>query len=66
VLARRVLQFMRLTDQPMGIAAFGYTETDIPRLVEGTLVQMRLLKLSPVDPTPAVLAGLFRDSLRLG
>jgi len=65
ILAQRVLQFMRVTDQPMGIAAFGYTEKDIPRLVEGTLVQMRLLKLSPVDPTPVVLAGLFRDSLRL-
>ena len=35
VLADRVLHFMRITDQPMGIAAFGYTEADIPRLVEG-------------------------------
>ncbi len=65
VLAERVLHFMRITDQPMGIAAFGYTEADIPTLVEGTQVQARLLKLSPVDPTPAVLAQLFRDSLRL-
>jgi hydroxyacid-oxoacid transhydrogenase len=65
VLAERVLHFMRLTDQPMGIAAFGYTESDIPRLVDGTRVQARLLTLSPVDPTPAVLTQLFRDSLRL-
>lgn len=65
VLAERVLHFMRLTDQPMGIAAFGYTEADIPRLVDGTLVQARLLKLSPIDPTPATLARLFHDSLRL-
>jgi hydroxyacid-oxoacid transhydrogenase len=65
VLAERVLHFMRVTDQPMGIAAFGYTEADIPRLVDGTLVQARLLKLSPLDPTPAVLAELFRGSLRL-
>jgi alcohol dehydrogenase class IV len=63
VLAGRVLHFMRLTDQPMGIAAFGYTEADVPALVEGTLVQARLLKLSPIDPTPAVLAQLFLDSL---
>ena len=53
VLADRVLHFMRLTDQPMGIAAFGYTEADIPRLVDGTMVQARLLKLSPIEPTPA-------------
>jgi hydroxyacid-oxoacid transhydrogenase len=63
VLAERVLHFMRITGQPMGIAAFGYSEADIPRLVDGTLVQARLLKLSPIDPTPAVLAQLFRDSL---
>ena len=36
-----------------------------PRLVEGTLVQARLLKLSPIDPTAAVLAELFRSSLQL-
>ena len=65
LLAKRVLHFMRITDQPMGIAPFGYTEADIPHLVNGTLVQARLLKLSPIDPTPAVLAQLFRDSLRL-
>jgi hydroxyacid-oxoacid transhydrogenase len=66
VLADRVLHFMRLTHQPMGIAEFGYSDADIPMLVEGTLVQARLLKLSPIDPTPDVLARLFRESLRLG
>ncbi len=65
VLAEHVLHFMRLTRQPMGIAEFGYGESDIPMLVEGTLVQARLLKLSPVDPTPDVLTRLFRASLRL-
>jgi hypothetical protein len=49
----------------MGIAPLGYTEADIPRLVDGTLVQARLLKLSPIDPTPTVLTELFRGSLRL-
>jgi hydroxyacid-oxoacid transhydrogenase len=65
VLAERVIHFMRITDQPMGIAVFGYTETDVPRLVEGTMVQARLLKLSPIDPAPGVLARLFRESLRI-
>jgi hydroxyacid-oxoacid transhydrogenase len=63
VLAARVRHFMRVTDQPKGISEFGYTEADVPRLVDGTLVQARLLKLSPVDPTPDVLAQLFRESL---
>ena len=66
VLAERVLHFMRVTNQPMGIAPLGYTEADIPLLVDGTLVQARLLKLSPIEPTSGMLAQLFRDSLQLG
>ena len=65
VLAERVLHFMHVTDQPMGIAPLGYAEADIPRLVEGTLVQARLLKLSPIEPTADLLAQLFRNSLTL-
>jgi hypothetical protein len=56
---------MRLTGQPMGIAAFGYTEADVPRLVDGTLVQARLLKLSPIAATAEVLTRLFLESLAL-
>ena len=63
VLSERVLHFMRLTDQPAGIRAFGYGEADIPRLVDGTLVQARLLKLSPIAPTADLLRRLFHDSL---
>src|SRR5690606_15654196 len=65
MLAQRVIHFMRQLEQPSGIAAFGYGEADIPRLVEGTLVQARLLKLSPVDVGAAELAELFRGSLQL-
>jgi hydroxyacid-oxoacid transhydrogenase len=65
ILADRVLHFMRLTGQPMGIAAFGYTEADVPRLVDGTLVQARLLKLSPIAATAEVLTRLFLESLAL-
>ncbi|MHC4875122.1 MAG: hydroxyacid-oxoacid transhydrogenase [Planctomycetota bacterium] len=65
VLAERVLHFMRQMEQPMGIAEFGYSEADVPRLVDGTLVQARLLKLSPVETGPRELADLFRNSLQL-
>lgn len=65
ILADRVIEIMRGVEQPDGIAAFGYGETDVPRLVEGTLVQARLLKLSPVDVGAAELEDLFRASLRL-
>ncbi len=65
VLAGRVLHFMREMEQPMGISEFGYTEADVPRLVDGTLVQARLLKLSPIETGPEELADLFRNSLNL-
>jgi hydroxyacid-oxoacid transhydrogenase len=65
ILASRVLELMRRMEQPGGIAAFGYGEADIPRLVEGTLVQDRLLRLSPVEVGERELGDLFRSSLRL-
>jgi len=63
VLAQRVLHFMRLTDQPRGISEFGFGEQHIPELVDGTLVQARLLKLSPVNVGREELSLLFRNSL---
>lgn len=65
ILAQRVLYFMKLLQQPSGIEALGYTGADIPRLVNGTLVQARLLKLSPIAVGPEELTLLFRQSLRL-
>lgn len=65
ILAERIVHFMKLMEQPGGIEEFGYGESDIPRLVDGTLVQARLLKLSPLDTGPAELTQLFRNSLRL-
>ena len=65
ILAERVIHFMKLMQQPGGIEDFGYSEADIPRLVDGTLVQARLLKLSPLKTGAAELTELFRNSLRL-
>ncbi|HUG20130.1 MAG TPA: hydroxyacid-oxoacid transhydrogenase [Planctomycetaceae bacterium] len=64
-LARRVIHFMKRMHQPGGIEYFGYEEKDIPMLVAGTLVQARLLKLSPIDAGEAELAELFRESFGL-
>lgn len=65
ILAERVLYFMKKMEQPGGVAEFGYTSEDIPRLVEGTLVQARLLNLSPIEVGPEELTRLFEQSLRL-
>jgi hydroxyacid-oxoacid transhydrogenase len=65
ILAQRVLHFMRLLGMPSGLAAVGYDEADIPALVQGTLPQHRVTKLSPRPAGEAELTELFRASLRL-
>ncbi len=63
VLADMVAELMKQTGMPNGLAAVGYTEEDIPRLVEGTLPQHRVTKLSPRPFTAEDLEALFLDSL---
>jgi hydroxyacid-oxoacid transhydrogenase len=65
VLARRVIEFMRALDMPNGLSAVGFTEADIPALVEGTLPQHRVTKLSPIPAGPEALTELFKQSLRI-
>ncbi len=48
---------------PNGLRAVGYTSADIPRLVEGTLPQHRVTKLSPRPASPDDLAALFEDAM---
>jgi hydroxyacid-oxoacid transhydrogenase len=56
---------MKKTAMPKGLAAVGYTEADVDRLVEGTLPQHRVTKLSPRPFTPEDLRQIFLDSLTL-
>lgn len=65
ILARRVIHFMRLLNMPSGLAAVGYTAADIPALVNGTLPQHRVTKLSPRPAGEAELTDLFRASLTI-
>jgi hydroxyacid-oxoacid transhydrogenase len=63
ILADQLLGLMRQLGVPNGLKALGYTSADIPKLVEGTLPQHRVTKLSPRPAGPDELAGLFEDSL---
>lgn len=65
VLAQQIIQFMRKLNMPNGLAAVGYTEADIPALVEGTLPQHRVTKLSPRPAGEAELGDLFRDAMTI-
>lgn len=62
-LPRAVADLVRDTGGPPGVAAFGFGEEDIPRLVEGTLDQQRLLACCPRPVTAGDLASIIRESL---
>ena len=63
VLADRITWFIQRLKLPNGLRALGYTTSDIPALVEGTLPQHRVTKLSPRPAGPEELACLFEDAL---
>ena len=63
MLADRITWFMQQLKTPNGLKAIGYTSADIPALVEGTLPQHRVTKLSPRPASPEDLARLFDDAM---
>ena len=63
VLSDRITWFMDRLKVPNGLRAVGYSTSDIPALVEGTLPQHRVTKLSPRPAGPEDLARLFEDAL---
>jgi hydroxyacid-oxoacid transhydrogenase len=58
-----LIRLMRDIGIPAGVAAFGYGAQDIPKLVDGTMKQQRLLAVAPREVTPDDLAAIFHDSL---
>jgi len=65
VLASRVVELMQDLKMPSGLAEVGYTSDDIPKLVEGTLPQHRVTKLSPIPAGEAELTSLFENSMTI-
>jgi hydroxyacid-oxoacid transhydrogenase len=63
VLADRITWFMRELKVPNGLRAIGYSSSDIDPLVEGTLPQHRVTKLSPRPASPDDLAKLFENAM---
>jgi hydroxyacid-oxoacid transhydrogenase len=63
VLADRITWFMQRLQVPNGLRAVGYSSSDIPGLVEGTLPQHRVTKLSPRPANPEELGRLFEEAL---
>jgi hydroxyacid-oxoacid transhydrogenase len=63
ILADRITWFMQRLKVPNGLVALGYSSSDIPALVEGTLPQHRVTKLSPRPAGPEDLSALFEDAM---
>ena len=65
VLASAIVDLMRTVGMPNGLSGVGYGPDDVDKLVEGTLPQHRVTKLSPRPASAEDLKGLFLDSLKL-
>src|SRR5262245_5363405 len=63
ILADRLTWYMQRLKTPNGLKAIGYSSADIPALVDGTLPQHRVTKLSPRPFGPDELAALFEDAM---
>lgn len=65
ILADRIVRIMQDLGMPNGLRALGYTSSDIPALVDGTLPQHRVTKLSPRPAGRAELAAIFANAMVL-
>lgn len=63
VLADQLIKYMQRLNVPNGLSAVGYTRDDIAALVEGTLPQHRVTKLSPRPAGREELTRLFEQSM---
>jgi hydroxyacid-oxoacid transhydrogenase len=64
IVAGAIIDLMRRTGMPNGLAAVGFEPDDVEGLVEGTLPQRRLTQLAPRAFTPDDLRALFLGAMR--
>jgi len=64
ILANKIIEVMKRVKIPNGLSGVGYTRDDIPKLVEGTLPQHRVTKLSPRPVDAEALTAIFEDAMR--
>ena len=65
IVAERLIQLMQSLHLPNGLAEIGFTSADIPALVQGTLPQHRVTKLSPREANESDLQKMFDESLKI-
>ena len=65
ILAQQIVNIMKKLEMPNGLSSVGFKSEDIPALVEGTLPQHRVTKLSPIPAEAEQLTELFENSMSL-
>ncbi|KKM82577.1 hypothetical protein LCGC14_1318130, partial [marine sediment metagenome] len=65
ILANEIIKLMKATGMPNGLKAVGFGSNDIEELVQGTLPQHRVTKLSPRPANAKDLEKLFDESMTL-
>jgi hydroxyacid-oxoacid transhydrogenase len=65
ILADCIIGMMERLKVPSGLKALGYSSSDIPALVEGTLPQHRVTKLSPRAASNEDLARMFEETMEV-
>jgi hydroxyacid-oxoacid transhydrogenase len=63
ILSERVIYYMKRLNIPNGLSAIGFTRDDIPHLVQGTLPQHRVIKLSRRPVGEEELTQIFQDAM---
>ena len=63
ILSDQVIEIMKQLNLPNGLSGIGYSSEDIPKLVEGTLPQHRVIKLSPRPVEAEDLEKIFEDAM---
>ena len=64
ILSEQIIRIMRRLRVPNGLRAIGYTLSDVPALVQGTLPQHRVTKLSPRPAGEQELTELFEQAMQ--
>jgi hydroxyacid-oxoacid transhydrogenase len=64
ILSDQIIRIMQRLKVPNGLRAIGYTSADVPALVQGTLPQHRVTKLSPRPAGEQDLATLFENAMQ--
>ncbi len=64
IVARRLIELMRVCDLPNGVGGVGYDASDLPTLTAGAWAQQRLVKNAPKAVTEAHLTELFEKAMR--